>query len=146
MVILIYLYKCIKTKRNNRIFTVATMTTISTASKHGRIVYFAWVCKTRATLILPLSIGLLTPQRRAGRVVQTVDFFVASSMQTHQSAKTGHELGHYHLGRLRRLLWVVDGRRHSPGSHLLRQERTVAPPQLLVYLTSSAGSRIQSSV
>lgn len=67
-------------------------------------------------------------------------------MQTHESAKTGHELGHYHLGRLRRLLWVVDGRRHSPGSHLLRQERTVAPPQLLVYLTSSAGSRIQSSV
>lgn len=38
------------------------------------------------------------------------------------------------------------GGRHSPGSHLLRQDLTVAPPQLLLYLTSSAGSRIQSSI
>jgi hypothetical protein len=74
-----------------------------------------------------------------------VNFFVASTVQTHEFAESGHEIGHYHLGRLRRLRVVVGGR-HSPGSHLLRQDLTVAPPQLLLYLTSSAGSRIQSSI
>lgn len=74
-----------------------------------------------------------------------VDFLVASSMQVHESIEPGHNVGHYHLGRFRRLRVVVGGR-HSPGSHLLRQDLTVAPPQLLLYLTSSAGSRIQSSI
>jgi len=74
-----------------------------------------------------------------------VNFFVASAVQTHELAQSDHEIGHYHLGRLRRLRAVVGGR-HSPGSHLLRQDLTVAPPQLLLYLTSSVGSRIQSSI
>lgn len=74
-----------------------------------------------------------------------VDFLVAGSVQAHETAKPGHNVRHYHLGRLRRLRVVVGGR-HSPGSHLLRQDLTVAPPQLLLYLTSSAGSRIQSSI
>jgi len=87
----------------------------------------------------------LTTERRADRIFLMVDFFVASTVQTHKFAESGHEIGHYHLGRLRRLRVVVGGR-HSPGSHLLRQDLTVAPPQLLLYLTSSAGSRIQSSI
>lgn len=84
---------------------------------------------------------MLTSERCADRVV----FFVASPVQTQKSAQPGHEIGHFHLGRLRRLRIVVEGR-HSPGSHLLRQDLTVAPPQLLLYLTSSAGSRIQSLI
>lgn len=94
---------------------------------------------------MTLLICLLTPKRCAYGVILVVNFFVASSMQTHESAKPGHEFGHYHLGRLRRLRVVVEGR-HSPGSHLLRHDLTVAPPQLLLYLTSSAGSQIQSLI
>lgn len=88
---------------------------------------------------------VLTVKRRADWVFLVIDFFVAGSVQTQNSAKPSHEIGHYHLGRLRRLRVTVVGR-HSPGSHLLRQDLTVAPPQLLLYLTSSAGSQIQSSI